>query len=100
MCVASTPVVTDDAVYCYYTGLSTTHGGKSPEKKASVARAKWRLDGFVSLDAGDQAATVETTAWRGEGRKLLLNADASGGEITVALIDPASGKPLAGYAAD
>ncbi len=98
MNVSSAPVIYDDEIYYYYTALSTTHGGKVPEKVASIALAKWRLDGFVSLDAV-QKGTLETTTWRSGGGSLIVNANAADGRITVALLDPATGSPLPGYSA-
>ncbi|MCC6680774.1 MAG: hypothetical protein IT445_07715 [Phycisphaeraceae bacterium] len=98
MNVSSKPVIFNDQIYYYYTALSTTHGGKVPEKVASIALARWRLDGFVSLDA-EQAGMVETTAWSSGGGLLIVNANAAGGRIVVSLLDPATGNPLPGYSA-
>jgi len=100
MNVASTPVIYNDEIYYYYTGLTTTHGGIAPEKAPTIALAKWRLDGFASLDAAAQPGTIETRPWTSDGGALIVNADAEGGRIAVALIDPATGNPLPGYGAD
>lgn len=97
MNVASIPTIVGDEVWYYYTALSTTHGGKLPEKVASIALAKWRLDGFASLDAAEAEGVVETKPLNRTG-KLQVNADASKGKLTVEVID-ASGKPLPGYTA-
>ena len=94
--VANQSVVVGDEVWIYYTAITTTHGGYVPKKRITIARASWRLDGWVSLDAGAGGGTVETTDLRGRGDLLQVNADASRGELTVELAD-ASGAPLPGY---
>jgi hypothetical protein len=99
MNVANVPVVVGDELWYYYTALNTTHGGTLPPKRATIALAKWRLDGLVSLDAGDDEAVVETTLIADRSGALEVNADASGGELRVEVLD-ARGTPLSGYAAD
>jgi len=94
--VTNTPVVTDDEVWTYYTAITTTHGGYIPKKQISIARAAWRLDGWCSLRAGEEPGVVETVALRPEGSALVVNAAASGGSLTVAVLDP-SGNPIPGY---
>ncbi len=93
----NTPVVVGDEVWMYYTAITTTHGGRLPTKRITIARAAWRLDGFVSLDAGGDGGVIETKTLRPEGDRLVVNADASKGSIAVEVLD-ASGEPLPGYA--
>ena len=50
--------------------------------------ATCRRDGFVSLDAGSAPAELVTKAFRCRGDRLVLNADASKGELRVELLDP------------
>ena len=95
--VANSPVVVGDEVWLYYTAITTTHGGYLPEKVITIALAKWRLDGFVSLDADDTSGVVETVPLRFEGDRLTVNADVSGGLLAVEVLD-AEGRPIAGYA--
>jgi hypothetical protein len=97
--VANAPVVVGDELWIYYTAVTTTHGGAFPDKRISVALAKWRLDGFVSLDAGPSGGTIETLPLRCPAARLVLNADASRGLIRVEALDDA-GVPLDGYSAD
>ena len=52
LCSADRPLIRGDEVWHYYTAVSTMHGGPMPPKTISIGLAKWRLDGFVSLDAG------------------------------------------------
>lgn len=46
-----------------------------------------RRDGFVSLGAGERQGTVLTRPFELAGDKLLVNADASGGELRVEVLD-------------
>lgn len=92
----NTPVVVDDEVWMYYTAITTTHGGAMPAKRITIARATWRLDGFVSLDAGSDGGVIETKTLLPKGDRLVLNADASKGSIAVEVLD-ADGKALPGY---
>lgn len=99
MNVAVAPVIVGDEVWHYYTGINTTHGGPIPPKRISVGLAKWRLDGFVSLDAGADEGSFETVAlpaspWAG----LEMNANASGGSLMVEVLDE-TGKVVPGYSA-
>ncbi|MBN2308343.1 MAG: hypothetical protein JXR94_05195 [Candidatus Hydrogenedentes bacterium] len=93
--VANAPVVVGDELWLYYTAITTTHGGFVPEKRITVALAKWRLDGFVSLDAAEEPGTVRTIPLQNEGGHLVVNADIAG-TLTVAVLD-AAGTPLPGY---
>lgn len=96
--VTNTPVVVGDEVWMYYTAITTTHGGAMPEKRISIGRAVWRLDGFVSLDAGPEEGVLETVALEPAGDRLYLNADATDGAIRVEALD-ADGAVLSGYSA-
>ncbi len=94
--MANTPVIVGDEVWVYYTAITTGHGGALPAKRITIGRAAWRLDGFVSLDAADGEGVVETVPLRPAGNRLIVNADAARGRLTVEVLD-ASGKPLPGY---
>jgi len=61
MDVASSPLVVGDELWLYYTAINTTHGAPVPPKQITIGLATWRLDGFVSLDAGEEPGTIETT---------------------------------------
>ena len=95
---ATEPVIFQDELWVYYTAINTTHGGRLADKVASIGRASWRLDGFVSLDAGSAGGMVETVPLRSPGGHLEVNADASGGTVLVEILS-AEGEPLSGYAA-
>ena len=95
--VINGPVVVGDELWLYYTAITTTHGGYVPKKKITIALAKWRLDGLVSLDAGAEGGVVETVPLRCPSGRLVVNADASGGELRVGVLDE-EGSPLPGFA--
>ena len=84
--VSSTCVHVGDKTWVYYTGLTTTHGGPMPPKRLSIGRAEWRRHGFVSLDAAGQGR-VETKPLRLGGASLIVNADASHGDLRVAVLE-------------
>jgi hypothetical protein len=98
----SAPVVHDDELWFYYTGLkwrsSFTYAGTYPNGEATpipgrdrdggaVCLAVLRRDGFVSLDAGDQEGSVISKPFTLPGSKLYANLDARGGELRVEAID-------------
>ena len=95
LCSADRPVIHGDEVWHYYTAINTLHGGPLPPKTATIARAAWRLDGFVSLDAGHFDGIVETVPLNLPAGRLEVNADASGGSLSVELL-AADGERLAG----
>ena len=68
-------------------------GGPIPPKRIAIGRAVWRRHGFVSLDAGPESGRLMTRPLVVHGGRLVLNADASRGELKVALLEP-SGQPL------
>jgi len=92
--VANGVVPVGDEVWTYYTAITTTHGGFVPEKRVTIALAKWRRDGFVSLDAGEEAGIVRTVALECPRGRLTVNAVADA--LTVAVLD-ASGTEIPGY---
>lgn len=95
--VSNGVVTVGDEMWAYYTAITTTHGGFVPEKEITIARAAWRLDGFVSLDADGEDGIVETVALKPSGSRLTINVDAAEGECRVAVLD-ADGEPLTGFA--
>lgn len=96
---ASVPVDTDDETWVYYTAINTGHGGAMPPKTITVGRAEWRRHGFVSLDAGPGGGTLATVPLQLRAAQLVVNADASRGELRVALCE-ADGSPIPGFGFD
>jgi hypothetical protein len=99
MNVAMAPLIVEDEIWHYYTAINGTHGAPSPPKSITIALARWRLDGYVSLDAGSAPAVVQTTLLDTNGaRSLEVNADASRGRLVVEILD-GQGEPVPGYTA-
>ena len=96
--VSSTAVHVGDETWVYYTAMTTTHGGPMPPKRLTIGRAAWRRHGFVSLDAAGRGR-VETKPLRLGASSLVINADASRGELRVALLE-ADGRPIGGFGLD
>ncbi|MCX6898915.1 MAG: hypothetical protein NT105_09460 [Verrucomicrobia bacterium] len=94
--VSSTAVHVGDETWVYYTAMTTTHGGPMPPKRLSIGRVAWRRHGFASLDAAGRGR-VETKPLRLGASSLVINADASRGQLRVALLE-ADGRPIDGCA--
>ena len=105
----SAPLVKDDELWFYYTGLkyrtSWTYVGKYPKGKevfmpgkekdaGAVCLAVLRRDGFISLDAGKESGSVVTKPLEPESSTLHVNVDATSGSLEVTAID-GNGKPIA-----
>lgn len=94
----------------YFIGWPHTHGRPVVWDRDLKNRADWlkkdlggiycatsRLDGFVSLDAGNQTGILTTKSFVISDNHLLLNIDVSGtGVTTVALLD-AEGNTIPGF---
>ena len=100
----SAPVVRENELWFYYTGLkyraSYDYVGTFPDgehvRKAgldsdhgAVCLAVLRRDGFVSLDATEKEGRVESRPFRLPAKELLVNVDASGGELRAEILDSA-----------
>lgn len=102
---ASTPLVVGDEVWAYYGGANMRHTGESlgsegqvvegVRKTAAVGLAKWRLDGFASIESGGGDGSIITKPMLFSGDQLWLNADASKGSIAVEVLDE-NRKPIPG----
>ena len=82
---ALAPVVMGDELWFYYSGSAADHGDIGGAGYACLA--KLRVDGFVSLDAGDETGTLVTKPFRCDGGRLAINAAARGGMVRVAVLD-------------
>ncbi|MHC4482384.1 MAG: LamG domain-containing protein [Planctomycetota bacterium] len=78
-----------------YVDYGGAHGGG---KKRTYARLTQRLDGFVSLDAGDATGSAITRPLAFDGSKLALNINAKG-SAKVAILTQ-DGKPISGFGPD
>ena len=103
------PVRNGNELWFYYTGSSFTHLKpdmiegllKSPdEAHRAIFLARLRMDGFVSIYAGEQEVpgTVLTRPVKVTGPNLYLNVDASKGELFTEIRDAATGKAINDYA--
>lgn len=98
--------VTDREVALLYGGFNTWHGGMiagGPSREvqnASIGRAVWRRDGFVSLTNGalpglGDPGAITTKPLEPSAYRLHVNADLEG-ELRVEVLD-AAGVPIPGY---
>ncbi len=92
----SAPVVRDDELWFYYTGIrhyAFVTSGNEPgfddyyPDKGAVCLAVLRRDGFVSLDAGAEPGTLLTKPFVLAGTTLHVNVDAKAGELNVTVLD-------------
>jgi len=93
------PLVEGETVKLFYGGIDGLHAGPISEWDGGIGLATLRKDGFASLDAGEQVATVTTKKLTGAKGLLHVNCDASGGWLKAEILD-ASGKVIPGYALD
>lgn len=92
----SAPLVRDDELWFYYTGIkhyAFVASGNEPgyddyyPDKGAVCLAVLRRDGFISLDANDEPGTLLTKPFVLAGNSLRVNVDAKAGELGVAVLD-------------
>ena len=91
-----------DELWHYYSGSPLKHEEATlelltkPANRRIYSRAKIRLDGYVSAEAGDDAGSFVTPPLRFKGNALVLNvAVRAGGSVRVGLLDEA-GQPVPG----
>ena len=93
----SSPVIRDDELWFYYTGVKFRWPPRNWDPDhAAICLAALRRDGFVSLDAAAEGGSVVTEPFQWEGERLFINAVADEGAITVEILDGES-VPLPGY---
>lgn len=114
MGTATHPVVVGNELWLYYGGWDVRHhypvSEENPWKGAAIGLARWRMDGFVAMvnACGNQPTLVtsgrpgwvQTRPLKVKGESLLVNADATLGEVRVEVCDPRSGEVLSGYSKD
>ena len=83
-----------DRTLIYYGGWDNSHD--SNEASSGIGLATLRLNGFVSLNAGQESATVTTKSIQNADGPLIINADASNGLLRAELID-GEGNTIPGY---
>ena len=86
----SAPIVRDDELWFYYTGLKYRAEPAQPESGGigAICLAVLRRDGFVSLDAGETSGTITTKPFKWSGSKLRANVETKEtGELQVDVLD-------------
>jgi hypothetical protein len=91
------PLVVDDEIRIYYRGKTGRHWASyhGDTVTSGIGLATLRLDGFVSINA-EHAGTTTTKPFVFIGDTIELNANATGGSITVEAIG-ADGKVIDGF---
>ncbi len=95
--------VRGDRLWIYYTGFQGDSSKLSGNwlqngmyDRGATGVAMLRRDGFASLDAGGEPATLITRPVTFSGSRVFVNAAAAAGELRVAILDEA-GEPLAPF---
>lgn len=83
--VANAPVPVGDELWFYYSPSAIEHGPTG--RSGPICLAKLRVDGFVSVDAGEDTGTLVTRPFICEGDTLEINAQARCGLAAVAVLD-------------
>lgn len=97
MRAACRSVILPSKVLIYYAGSQARHGmGAKLNLGMDIGLATLRRDGWVSLDAGSDTATLVTKPFVHPGGDLYINADAAAGRMVVSVLDAAQ-QPIAGY---
>ncbi len=92
-------LISDKKIELYYGAMNRTHGGSSITQRqtAQIAKASWRIDGFVSLsNGGNDTGVIVTRPFVFTGDQMYINADCTGGSLQVELQD-ANGSIIPGY---
>jgi hypothetical protein len=93
----SFPVVRDNELWFYYTGIKYREPPRDAEAdQGGICLAVLRRDGFVSLDAGAEEGWVQTRPFVLPKGALHLNAQAPGGRVAVEVCDE-GGQTLADF---
>jgi hypothetical protein len=96
-------VVRGDEIWQYGTGFHSRHGDVAARKRKTdgvIYRYVQRVDGFVSLDFGNDEGKCVTAPVKADGARLLLNVDTGAlGQLRVGLLD-ADGKAIGGHGVD
>ncbi len=100
------PLIVGDEIWIYYGGIQRSHGQHSeaweaartsPGTGGGIGLAKLRLDGWVSLDAGNEPGTLTTKPLKFEGDELVINANAQDGWVGVEILSRTGQRALPGF---
>jgi hypothetical protein len=99
ICPAGRPILRDKELWFYYNGFSVTHEATTPTvATGGICLAKLRLDGFVSLEAGNGEGSLLTKPLVLTGKRLFINADVPQGRIQAEIVDE-NDQAIPGFAA-
>ncbi len=90
---ANAPIRVGDETWLYYGAQESNHGTTA---SYYIGIAKWRLNGFVSLDTASTQGSIQTRPFLFNGSKLYVNANVSG-NLKAELLDE-SGNVISGFA--
>jgi len=94
MRAACRSVVLYNRVLTYYAGSKAKHGEGEPLRIGmDIGLATFRRDGWVPLDAGEQAGVLMTKPFGHPGSVLHINADAAQGSLITEFLD-GEGNPI------
>lgn len=88
----ATPIVKDDRIYIFYSGL----GGRMSIHSSGINLGTLRRDGYVSMDAATGEGVLETKPLVPCGERFLVNCDAAAGRLEVEVCGE-RGEPLDGF---
>lgn len=95
--------VRGDKLWIYYTGFQGDVNKRSDHwlqngmyDRGATGVAFLRRDGFASMEAGSEIATLTTRPVTFSGSRVFVNTDAEAGQLEVEILDE-SGKPLQPY---
>ena len=93
---STAPVLLDEEIRFYYSAAPYPHGGPSDTEEECIGMASLRIDGFVSLRAGEGMGELCTRPFALREPEIFVNADASEGEVKVEVCER-SGGPIEGF---
>jgi hypothetical protein len=82
-------------LWIYYSGLKSR--AEPPPDGGAICLAKLRVDGFISLDAGEREGQILTRPLVLSGATLRVNLEAPQGQVWAEILDAASGRVLPGF---
>lgn len=82
----------------YYSGWDNSHNSKKT-RRSGIGLASLRLNGFISLDAGQKMGIITTHSMLNAMGPLFVNLSTAGGSLRAELLD-AEEKPIPGFTLD
>ena len=90
----SPEVIVDDSIRFYYSGWKYGHGADRNE--AAIGLAKLPIDRFVAIEPTQQRGWLTTKPFVVKGEQLIVNTDATDGELRVEVLSE-DRAPIQGY---